>query len=121
RSEQRFDGRHRPQLGAVRELHRPSVADGTLRPGALRPGATTPVGRPSGREVACSPHRDGNRRGGWHHGRVTSTNLLGGIPPTMLPDDAPPRIALDAGTSATDVAAAHPEASLPWAVLAEQA
>jgi hypothetical protein len=58
---------------------------------------------------------------GWHHGRVTSTNLLGGIPPTLLPDDAPPRIALDAGTSATDVAAAHPAASLPWAVLAEQA
>jgi len=47
-------------------------------------------------------------------------NLLG-IPPTNLPDDAGPREALEAGTAPTDVAAAHPATSLPWAVLAEQA
>ncbi len=47
-------------------------------------------------------------------------NLLG-IPPTHLPDDSAPRDALAAGTSATDVAAAHPATSLPWAVLAEDA
>ncbi len=47
-------------------------------------------------------------------------NLLG-IPPTHLPDDAAPRAALAAGTAPADVAAAHPAASLPWAVLAEAA
>lgn len=47
-------------------------------------------------------------------------NLLG-IPPTHLPDDAAPREALAAGTAPAEVAAAHPAASLPWAVLAEQA
>ena len=53
-------------------------------------------------------------------GTVTHQNLLGGISPTQLPDDPAPRLALDAGTSPTDVAAAHPASSLPWAVLAEQ-
>ena len=48
-------------------------------------------------------------------------NLLGGIPPTLLPDDADPRQALAAGTPAAQVAAAHPASSLPWAVLAEEA
>ena len=49
-------------------------------------------------------------------------NLLGeGTPPTLLPDDAAPRSALESGTPADVVAAAHPAASLPWAVLAEQA
>jgi hypothetical protein len=47
-------------------------------------------------------------------------NLLG-VPATRLPDDAPAREALDAGTPADQVAAAHPTASLPWAVLSEQA
>jgi hypothetical protein len=42
-------------------------------------------------------------------------------PPTRLPDDEPVRSALDAGTPADEVAAAHPAASLAWAVLAEQA
>ena len=50
------------------------------------------------------------------------TNLLAeGIPPTLLPDDAAARAALESGTPADRVAAAHPTLSLPWAVLAEQA
>jgi Protein of unknown function (DUF3151) len=54
---------------------------------------------------------------------VTShQNLLSqGIPPTLLPDDVPPRLALEAGTDPAEVAAAHPASSLPWAVLAERA
>jgi hypothetical protein len=48
-------------------------------------------------------------------------NLLGGIPPTLLPDDTHPREALVAGTPAAQVAAAYPASSLPWAVLAEEA
>ena len=44
-----------------------------------------------------------------------------GIPQTRLPDDAPARTALDAGTPPEQVAAEHPAASLAWAVLAEQA
>lgn len=48
-------------------------------------------------------------------------NLLGGIVPTRLPEDPAPQAALDAGTPAAEVAAAHPASSLPWAVLAEQA
>jgi hypothetical protein len=51
---------------------------------------------------------------------LPSPNLLG-VPETRLPDDAPARSALDAGTPAAEVAAAHPAASLPWAVLSEQA
>jgi Protein of unknown function (DUF3151) len=50
-------------------------------------------------------------------------NLLG-IPPVRLPE--PPwarqaREALDSGTPAAEVAAAHPAAGLPWAVLSEEA
>ena len=50
-------------------------------------------------------------------------NLLGGPPPTRLPDQPELTVAaaLDAGTSAEELAARHPAASLPWAVLAEQA
>ncbi len=51
---------------------------------------------------------------------LPSPNLLG-VPETRLPDDAPARSALDAGTPAAEVAAAHPAASLPWAVLSEEA
>ena len=50
-------------------------------------------------------------------------NLLG-APPTRLPerpDALQAREALEAGTPAGEVAAAHPAASLPWAVLAEEA
>ena len=52
-----------------------------------------------------------------------SENLLGGPPPTRLPDQPELTVAaaLDAGTSATELAARHPAASLPWAVLAEEA
>ncbi len=51
---------------------------------------------------------------------LSSSNLLG-VPETRLPDDGPARSALDAGTPAEQVAAAHPATSLPWAVLAEHA
>jgi Protein of unknown function (DUF3151) len=51
----------------------------------------------------------------------THQNLLGGPPPTLLPDDAVARDALAAGTDPAAVAAGHPALSLPWAVLAEQA
>jgi uncharacterized protein DUF3151 len=52
---------------------------------------------------------------------VTTRNLLGDLPPTLLPDDATTRSALDGGTPPAEVAAAHPDQSLPWAVLAEEA
>jgi hypothetical protein len=52
---------------------------------------------------------------------VTTRNLLGDIPPTLLPDDLGVRQALAAGTPAQQVAAAHPDVSLPWAALAEEA
>jgi hypothetical protein len=50
-------------------------------------------------------------------------NLLPGPAPTLLPEEphATVAAALDAGTTAADLAAAHPAASLPWAVLAEHA
>ena len=48
-------------------------------------------------------------------------NLLGGIPPTLLPDDRDVREALAAGTDPAEVAAQHPAGQLAWAVLAEQA
>ena len=46
-------------------------------------------------------------------------NLLGGPPPTHLPDDPEPRELLAAGTSPADVAAKHPTSSLAWARLAD--
>jgi len=51
---------------------------------------------------------------------VTHANLMG-PGPTRLPEDPRPQAALDAGTPAAEVAAAHPASSLPWAVLAEGA
>jgi hypothetical protein len=48
-------------------------------------------------------------------------NLLGGIPPTLLPDDREVRDALAAGADPSEVAARHPSGQLAWAVLAEQA
>lgn len=48
-------------------------------------------------------------------------NLLGGPPPTLLPDDPGPRLALSNGSDAYAVASEYPHASLPWAVLADQA
>ncbi len=51
----------------------------------------------------------------------TGGNLLAGPPPTHLPEDPEPQRLLGAGTDPTDVAAAHPASSLPWALLAEGA
>lgn len=50
-------------------------------------------------------------------------NLLG-VPATRLPespDSRQAREALESGTPASEVAAVHPAASLPWAALSEQA
>jgi hypothetical protein len=52
---------------------------------------------------------------------ATGTNLLGGPPPTHLPANPEVEAALAAGTGPDAVAAAHPAASLPWALLAERA
>lgn len=54
---------------------------------------------------------------------MSHPNLLGGPAPTLLPADPEQTVTegLDAGRTATDMAAAHPAASLPWAVLGEQA
>lgn len=50
-----------------------------------------------------------------------SGNLLGGPPPTYLPDDAPVREALAAGSDPATVAASSPASSAPWALLADSA
>jgi len=47
-------------------------------------------------------------------------NLLGGPPPTQLPENVAARAALAAGQPAREVAAAHPDYPLAWALLAEQ-
>jgi hypothetical protein len=52
---------------------------------------------------------------------MTYENLLGGPPETLLPDDPAPRELLAAGVDPADVARSHPDAPLPWAVLAELA
>jgi hypothetical protein len=48
-------------------------------------------------------------------------NLLGGPPPTLLPDEPGPRTALDSGGDPAEVAAAHPTCSAAWAALADAA
>lgn len=48
-------------------------------------------------------------------------NLLGGPPPTHLPDDPGPRELLASGATPTDVAAQYPTSSLAWARLADEA
>ena len=48
-------------------------------------------------------------------------NLLGGPPPTHLPDDPEPRELLAGGTPPADVAAKYPTSSLAWAQLADEA
>lgn len=48
-------------------------------------------------------------------------DLLGGPPPTRLPDDAAPREALAAGADPASVAADHPSSTLAWATLADAA
>ncbi|MFB9376893.1 DUF3151 domain-containing protein [Kineococcus gynurae] len=50
-----------------------------------------------------------------------SHNLLPGPPPTLLPADPEVEAAVRGGTPPTQVAAAFPAASLPWALLAEEA
>jgi hypothetical protein len=47
-------------------------------------------------------------------------NLLGGPPPTLLPDDLAARTALEGGADPYTVAADHPTSSLAWAVLADR-
>lgn len=48
-------------------------------------------------------------------------NLLGGPPPTFLPDDPDPRVDLERGADPAEVAARYPQSSLAWAILADQA
>lgn len=48
-------------------------------------------------------------------------NLLGGPPPTHLPDDPEPRELLAEGAPADEVAAKYPASSLAWAQLADGA
>ena len=52
---------------------------------------------------------------------LAGTDLLGGPPPTLLPDEAEPRELMAAGTDPARVAAAHPTSSAAWAVLADAA
>jgi Protein of unknown function (DUF3151) len=54
-------------------------------------------------------------------GSPSHRDLLGGPPPTLLPDEAGPRELLASGGDAREVAAAHPTSSLAWALLAEDA
>jgi Protein of unknown function (DUF3151) len=51
---------------------------------------------------------------------MSHDNLLGGPPETLLPPD-PAAEALDGGAAPSDAARSHPQSSLAWAVLAEQA
>jgi hypothetical protein len=48
-------------------------------------------------------------------------NLLGGPPPTELPDNAEARTALETGTDPIEVAARHPDYPGAWAALADWA
>jgi hypothetical protein len=48
------------------------------------------------------------------------TNLLGGPPPTELPENHPAQAALAAGQPPRQVAADHPDFPLAWALLAEE-
>ncbi len=121
-----------------------SAASATTRPGqafpAHRARATHPAGRTRGRRgragVRAWTGGDGRRRAGGarpvgHTGAMSaptppargSRDLLGGPPATLLPDDleAPAARALEQGQDAAEVAARTPAASLPWAVLAEDA
>ncbi|GAA4575993.1 DUF3151 domain-containing protein [Planotetraspora kaengkrachanensis] len=50
----------------------------------------------------------------------THENLLGGPPPTLLPDNAEAREMLEAGAKAADVAARFPTYSAAWAALADE-
>ncbi len=50
---------------------------------------------------------------------IAGPDLLGGPPPTLLPED--PAVPLLARTSAEQVAAAHPASCAAWAALADEA
>jgi hypothetical protein len=52
---------------------------------------------------------------------ITGKDLLGGPPPTLLPDEAAPRELLESRVPAKEVAAQHPTSSAAWAVLADDA
>jgi hypothetical protein len=52
---------------------------------------------------------------------LTGKDLLGGPPPTLLPDEPEPRQLLEAGVDAAEVAARFPTHSAAWAVLADAA
>ncbi|HUR06409.1 MAG TPA: DUF3151 domain-containing protein [Nonomuraea sp.] len=52
---------------------------------------------------------------------LAGKDLLGGPPPTLLPDEAEPRALLEAGTDPKDVAARFPTHSAAWAALADAA
>ena len=52
---------------------------------------------------------------------IQGRDLLGGPPPTLLPDEAGPRELLEGGGDPAAAAAAHPTSSLAWALLAEGA
>jgi hypothetical protein len=52
---------------------------------------------------------------------LTGKDLLGGPPPTLLPEEPEPQQLFDSGAEPADVAAVHPTSSLAWAVLAEGA
>src|SRR5687768_3586676 len=51
---------------------------------------------------------------------LTGKDLLGGPPPTLLPDE-PGAALLASGTDAAEVAAQHPTSSAAWAALADAA
>jgi len=52
---------------------------------------------------------------------LVGKDLLGGPPPTLLPDEPGPRQALESGQDPLDVAARYPSSSSAWAVLADNA
>jgi hypothetical protein len=52
---------------------------------------------------------------------IVGRDLLGGPPPTLLPDEPGPRQALAAGEDPAEVAARYPTASAAWAALADDA
>ena len=52
---------------------------------------------------------------------IVGRDLLGGPPPTLLPDEPGPRTALENGEDPSAVAARYPAASAAWAVLADDA
>ncbi len=51
----------------------------------------------------------------------TGKDLLGGPPPTLLPDEQEPRQMLEAHVDAAEVAARFPTSSAAWAALADAA